>query len=125
MSATSSIPGMLAARRRRTGKSLRTQRFAAREPQFANARRRRSPDHPLDFVKRQDVRPGLAAVRDIRHAVKATNVAPIRDADPQAVVNASVPVYEVGPGEDGQCRLHYPQGCKLGANSAILRLVHG
>jgi hypothetical protein len=91
---------------------LTNQRFTAGEPHFANAGRRRSPDHPLDFVKRQDVRPGLASVRAIRHAVKATNVAPIGDTDPEAVVNAPVPVYEVGPGENGQCRLHYPHGCK-------------
>ena len=88
---------------------LTKQRLAAREPQFANARRRRPPDYPFDFIKRENVRPGLGAVRHIRHAVKATNIAPIRDADPQAVVNASVPVYEVGGGDHGQCDLHYQQ----------------
>jgi transcriptional regulator of acetoin/glycerol metabolism len=35
-------------------------------------------------------------------------------------VNASVPVYEMGSGENGQCRLHYLQGCKRRANSLFL-----
>ena len=99
------------------------ERFPAGEPQFANTGRRRSADHPFDFVKRQDVCPGLAAVRDIRHAIEATNIAPIRDADPQAVVNASMPVHKVGPGEHGQCRLHYPQRCKPGGQFGDIRLL--
>ena len=119
MSVTSSIPGMLAARRTRTGKSLRTSGSPPVNRSLRTPAARRSADHPFDFVERQDVRPGLTVVRDIRHAVKATNVAPIRDADPQAVVNATVPVYELGPGENGQCCLHYPQRCKPWAKSAI------